>query len=344
MPDRQLNLFLDAQKRTTLPQIVIRKRPLKPTVAFDTYWKFAAERQRIFFRKLAGEQYLTDDNILQSYKFTNAYRASDRVSQYLIKHVIYEGDQSPKEIFFRTILFKTFNRIDTWKRLESRVGPIRWAEYDFTLFANALDADFALGKRIYSAAYIMASAKHRFGHQRKHRNHLKLIELMMDDHLPERLSSSASLETVFNLLLSYPSIGKFLAFQYTIDLNYGPIINFPESDYVVAGPGAIDGIRKCFTDRANYSFEDVIRWMADNQYQQFERLGINFADLWGRPLQLIDCQNLFCEVDKYARVAHPELSGASGRSRIKQRYAPHQSPLRVWYPPKWGLNERCCKG
>ena len=30
---------------------------------------------------------------------------------------------------------------------------------------------------------------------------------------------------------------------------------------------------------------------------------VEFRDLWGRPLQLIGCQNLFCEVDKYARVA-----------------------------------------
>jgi hypothetical protein len=57
-------------------------------------------------------------------------------------------------------------------------------------------------------------------------------------------------------------------------------------------------------------------------------------------LQLIDCQNLFCEVDKYARVYHPEMTGKSGRSRIKQRFHPKASPIDYWYPPKWGLNER----
>ena len=33
----------------------------------------------------------TSDYILQTYKFTNTYRASDRVSQYLINNVIYTG-------------------------------------------------------------------------------------------------------------------------------------------------------------------------------------------------------------------------------------------------------------
>ena len=53
---------------------------------------------------------------------------------------------------------------------------------------------------------------------------------------------------------------------------------------------------------------------------------------------MIDCQNLFCEVDKYARVAHPDVAGISGRTRIKQKFSP-TGPLELpWYPPKWGIN------
>ncbi|WP_267883292.1 nucleotide kinase domain-containing protein, partial [Streptomyces sp. NRRL S-37] len=93
---------------------------------------------------------------------------------------------------------------------------------------------------------------------------------------------------------------------------------FSEMDFVVAGPGARDGIRKCFGPAADGIEADVIRYMADTQDEHFARLGLAFAGLRGRPLQLIDCQNLFCEVDKYARVAHPDIAGISGRSRIKQ--------------------------
>ena len=55
-------------------------------------------------------------------------------------------------------------------------------------------------------------------------------------------------------------------------------------------------------------------------------------------LQLIDCQNLFCEVDKYARVVHPEFVGLSGRSRIKQRFVAAPRPIPQWYPPKWNVH------
>jgi len=80
--------------------------------------------------------------------------------------------------------------------------------------------------------------------------------------------------------------------------------------------------------------------MADRQQSEFDRLELSFHTLWGRPLQLIDCQNLFCEVDKYARINHPEIAGITGRTRIKQKYRVNPKPIPLWYPPKWGLNER----
>jgi hypothetical protein len=80
--------------------------------------------------------------------------------------------------------------------------------------------------------------------------------------------------------------------------------------------------------------------VTDRQQGEFERLNLPFQSLWGRPLQLIDCQNLFCEVDKYSRLKHPEITGISGRTRIKQKFRPNPSPVDYWYPPKWGLNEK----
>jgi hypothetical protein len=135
-------------------------------------------------------------------------------------------------------------------------------------------------------------------------------------------------------------MGDFLAFQYVIDLNYGALLNFSEMEFVMPGPGARGGIQKCFRDLGGLSEADVIRLVAENQQGEFERRDLTFPDLWGRPLQLIDCQNLFCEVDKYARVAHPEATNAGGRTRIKQVLRAAGRPSWPWYPPKWGINDR----
>lgn len=336
----------DAPLDGKAPQVITSSSAPVPTAVFDTYWRFACERQSLFFNKIRRPNLppWTDDPILRKHKFTNAYRASDRVSQYLIQNVIYSTEtwlQRPEEVFFRTILFKLFNKIETWKLLESRLGTISWAEYDFERFDAVLTHSIEAGQTIYSAAYIMPSGRSAFGHERKHRNHLMLLEKMMADRLPARLhQENPPLSDVFETILAYPGIGNFLAYQYAIDLNYSPLINRSEDEFVMPGPGALDGIAKCFYSTGSYSPSDVIRYTKDQQENICQKLGISFHDLWGRPLHLIDCQNLFCEVDKYARVRHPEFKGRSDRSRIKQIYRPSVGVMNYFFPPKWGINER----
>ena len=310
-----------------------------PTVVYDSYWRFAAERQAMYERRLGGAPGpWTPDPILRSFRFTNTFRAADRVSQYLISEVQYREDrsQAPAELFFRTILFKIFNRIATWKLLERNHGPLAWQSADLDAIAATLNRAMDSRDRIYSAAYIMPSPK--LGRGRKHENHLALVEMMMLDGLPARLQRAASLREVYELLKPYPGLGPFLAFQYTIDLNYSNMLNFDESGFVVAGPGALDGVAKCFGPSAAHDAEAVIYEMAARQDQEFRRLGLHFEGLFGRPLQPIDCQNLFCEISKYARVAHPEVRGLSDRSRIKQTFRPDGDPIATpFFPPRWGL-------
>lgn len=311
-------------------------RMLKTTPVFDTYWRFASERQEMFMRRVHGAAPpWTENPILGVHRFTNAYRASDRVSQYLIRHVIYEGSQKAEEVFFRTMLFKLFNKIETWESLRNELGTLAWCEFSFDDYAKVLDGLLEKGERVYSAAYIMPSPA--FGSPRKHRNHLRLIEHMMTDGAPKKVARAGSLRGTFELLRGYPSLGDFLAFQFAIDINYSELTDFSEMEFVVAGPGARDGISKCFKGMAGLSEAEIIQVMAERASDEFERLGMKFQSLWGRSLQLIDCQNVFCEVSKYARVAHPEIEGESGRTRIKQKYTPRPAPIPQWYPPKWSL-------
>jgi hypothetical protein len=313
---------------------------VRPSKVFDTYWRFAAERQEIFFRRIAGAPPpWTADPILREFKFTNAYRASDRVSQYLIKRIIYAGNQNPDELIFRILLFKMFNRIETWELLEESLGGISLAAYDFDRYDSVLTKAMAAGTRIYSAAYIMPSGG-RKGDGRKHRDHLRLIERMMQDGLTTQLQRCKSMEQGFQILRSYPMVGDFLAYQFITDINYSTLTDFSEMEFTVPGPGARDGIHKCFESIGQLSPADVIRMMADIQEEQFVRLGLRFRSLWGRRLQLVDSQNLFCEVSKYARCAHPDVGGLTGRTRIKQMYRMSARPLRYWFPPKWKIDSR----
>lgn len=319
--------------------IISKISPAKSTKVYDTYWRFAAERQEIFFKRLVDTPPpWTNDPILARHKFTNAYRASDRVSQYLIQNVIYSGDTDSQEVFFRILVFKIFNKIETWELLNRKLNGISFREYSFNKYDQILTEAMAFGDRIYSAAYIMNPGRTTFGQSKKHRNYLKLIELLMKDEVALFICEKKSMVQVFELLRSYPMLGDFLAYQYTIDINYSELTDFSEMEFVIPGPGAKDGIKKCFTSAGGLNDVDIIKYVTDNQLEEFEKRSIRFRTLWGRPLQLIDCQNLFCEVGKYARVAHPDMNGKKGRTRIKQIFRRNEKPIRHWYPPKWGIN------
>jgi len=308
---------------------------------FDSYWRFAAERQEVFFRRVENRPPpWTHDPVLGEHKFTNAYRAADRVSQYLIRKVIYEGDASPSEVFFRTLLFKLFNKVETWEYLRAATGTVTAREFRVSRYAELLSSALGEGRKIYSGAYIMPTGTGDDRPRRKHEVHLRLLHDMLADALPEKLAEASSLAAAFSMLRKRPGLGDFLAFQYTIDLNYGPLLNFDEDDYIVPGPGARNGIRKCFSDLGDFDEAGAIRWVTDSQEHEFEKRSLGFRDLWGRRLHLIDCQNLFCEVDKYARVVHPEAAGVSARMRIKQKFRPTQQRVEYWFPPKWGINDR----
>ena len=338
----------DAPAEAAPTPIVLRHlAPAKVSEVYESYWRFAAERQDIFFRRARGEaQPWTGNAVLMTYKFTNAYRASDRASQYLIRHVIYRADlpNSSREVFFRILLFKLFNKIETWELLERSLGSITFKDYRFTRYDEVLARAMRDGRRIYSAAYIMPPGSSAFGQLAKHQNHLLLLERMMEDGLPERLAQTRTMQEGFEKLRAYPTIGDFLAYQFVTDINYSEITDFSEMDFVVPGPGARDGLRKSFADPGGLNEPELIRLMADLQEKEFERLGLDFKSLWGRPLQLIDCQNLFCEVDKYARVAHPQIAGRTGRTRIKQKFEPSSTRIQLFYPPKWKLNEKMRPG
>jgi hypothetical protein len=312
------------------------RRVLRVSECFDTYWRFAAERQRIFHARANGSPPpWTADAILRQHKFTSVYRAADRVSQYLISSVIYTGPQDPGEVLFRVLLFKVFNRIETWELLTRHLdGTPSWAGYDFAIYNRVLGETIHSGERIYSAAYIVPNPA--FGEPRKHGNHLRLIEHAMA-RLPDAVTGARGLRGLYELLAGLPSLGPFLAYQYAIDLGYSAVTAADEDEFVVPGPGALDGISKCFADTGGLAPAEVITWMRDTSRQHFDRLGLRFDDLWGRWPTLIDWQNVFCEVSKYTRLSHPHVAGVAGRTKIKQQFRQTPGAVDYRFPAKWGL-------
>lgn len=305
---------------------------------FKYYFYFIQERMDIFWKKYRNADKFTDDPILQTYKFTNVYRACDRVSQYLIRNVIYKDldRYTPEDILLRTLVFKVFNKIETWEYLNIE-DDITTVNFNVQKLTEALTRKQQTTP-IFSNAYMMAGSHSNYKDiPKKHQVWLQMIEdRFIKNEGIRKMLNAKSMAEVYTQLRDYPLIGDFLAYQYTIDFNYSPYLNFDEDSFVKAGVGAVRGIKKCFKSYGS-TYEDAIHYTHDHFEELQERYGFTgFRPLPGRDPKLIDLQNCFCETDKYLRAKMPELR--VGNVRIKQHYKSSANRIDFVFPKKWGVS------
>lgn len=306
---------------------------------FKYYFYFIQERMQIFWKKMYKKNTpWTNDPILQTYRFTNVYRSTDRVSQYLIKNVIYNDNNLPEEdILLRIIVFKIFNKIETWEYIEENIGLLTLNNFNIANIGSLLTKR-RLNQPIFNNAYMMTGTHVLYNHLKY--KHEKWLEMVQNEFVQngtiKKILNSKSLKDLYLTLKECSFIGEFLAYQYAIDFNYSPFINFSENSFVKAGIGAIRGIKKCFTGIEKQDYETAIRFTLDNLEKLQNKYGYSNPLFFPqRKPTLIDLQNCFCETDKYLRVKLPTL--IIQNKRIKQRYSPISNGYNLYFPPKWKL-------
>ena len=309
---------------------------MKPLTSsgFKHFWHYAYNRQQIYLKKQANHlPPYTDNPILAKHRFTNPYRYTDRVSQYLINEVIDDNCYNWPDTFARIMLFKFFNSIPTWRVIAESFKTVDCQTIADVKLKQVLE-HLASEKPLYNPAYVLPPPRQFQG--AKFCRHLQLINLMLQDGLPLKLQQARTLRDAFSLLKSYDSIGDFLAYQFITDLNYSSHIHYPdERQFVVAGVGAKRGLKKCFKNYAQFQDEYLIEWTYNRQNGEFKKYNLAWQPLHGLPLELIDIQNIFCEVDKYLRLAEPQLNNlikGAPTKRIKQLYKPTYQSLNQTLP------------
>lgn len=317
---------------------------------FSYYLYWMCERMDIFWKKFRGENKpWTTDPILQDFKFCNVYRCLDRVSQYLLKNVIYNGKQyEPEDVFFRILLFKHFNKIETWDALMKEFGDITY-ETGLENISNFLDDLLKQGGAIYGNAYIINCFFYQYPEYKhitglsKHRAHFRIFEdeIFQNGHLYDFLEAK-SLEELFWVFRKMKIYGDFTAQQYAIDMNYSELFDFDENTFVITGPGSLRGIDRTFHTCKKYDYVGTIKWVQENLLELLDNFkkesGIEFTPLPGRYPTLIDLQNCFCETDKYLRGLGVECEDKKIKgSRIKNTYEAKPDKINYVFPPKWNI-------
>ena len=322
----------------------------------DTFWRFVAERQAIFNRRLRGMPApWTLDTILRDHKFTNVYRAADRVSQYLIREVINIGSQEPDELIFRCVLFRIFNLPATYAGLRDGLGATpslrNWSPSHYATIINRMQN---AGLQTWNGAYIMRTPADYCGQGRgaKTAGWLNVLHIMWQQGLFDYIPLEDNLERSVKALQTYPTVGPFLAMQYATDIGYTTAVHWNENDYVQPGVGSLRGAQRLFTRKVADAHlpaltAHLIADLTRNQFIAFEERKLTFQAIGhtalrrGRSLHMMDIQNCLCEFDKYCRGRFPDE--AFGPTRIKQGYdqylAQSHEPIAYTWPTDWNLED-----
>ena len=306
----------------------------------DLYWHFAYERMEMFH----GTP--TEDEVLKGIKFTNCYRAADRVSQFLIGNILYPGGvadpehNDPNQLLCDVLLFKLFNRIETWQHWDNQGLSRDWTEFEWEYFADAADV---MEPPRFNAAYITPMWITPPGFDEfepvKTTRALQTIQWCLEHGVAESLIGLTASQA-FDQLSQVPNFGPFLTYQLVTDLGYSEMYGWGENSFTKAGPQAREGVAQLTNQKGHP--EKTIQWMKEHQREEFARLGLPFRNLFGRDLTLIDCQNLFCEFTKYIKISGRvtknlvyNVGSTKKRYRVYRRTGiPHQ----LWFPNKWGVN------
>src|SRR6202043_32775 len=120
-------------------------------------------------------------------------------------------------------------------------GPLTWRNFNASNCAGVLGQARAHGANIWNMAYVQ-NQKYRTDLPTKHELSVALLEHMMRSGVPHKLQAARTYEQAFKVLQTSPLHGKsFLPMQHLTDLNYSPVIDFDEDDFIAPGGGALRG-------------------------------------------------------------------------------------------------------
>lgn len=296
------------------------------TEALDSFWRFVAERQRIWCRRFVERRAppWTTDPILQSNRFTNVYRELDPGTQYALKWIL-EGRESAQDRVFNIMIYRLIGRAETHRRL----GILRLQDYEGAKFESVLRGIRSEGGAPFTSAYLV-SGYSSYGGADKIANVATIFEELRRHFDPfwDKLHTSESMEEAFSVVSGMDGFGSFLSYQVMVDLTYPlkveggrGLLRVDPEEWARAGPGATRGLR--LLGSSQKTDLSTMKWLASSQASEFERLNVQFPflrDEAGRrvPISLPNIQNCLCEFYKYSKIR-------TGDGRARRRFQPYHS-------------------
>ncbi len=191
--------------------------------AYSLFFQTMYERQMIWKKRFIDGRPgpWTEDPILRDYKFTNVYRGLDRHSQYSLRHIIMPNRaKGTVELLWKTLVFRIFNRPETFEALAEKGWDCGIPDYDNFLleqdeYTEALLALEAKSFIFTNAYFIRPSSK---GVRAKAYAEQTLPAL--HQIIPWLAAGHRDQDAVLSRLTFVPSIGGFVGYELLRDIVY----------------------------------------------------------------------------------------------------------------------------
>lgn len=304
-------------------------RPVFYKDRLELLYEYIVQRYTIFKRRESGmnyeDWYEGVQPLFREYKFTNIFREDDRVSRWLINNISNNSKFSLEERFWRSILFRLYNRIDTAEEL-NLLDKNLWDRSDkenLKLLEN-------VHHDIYTRAFKTLGLKLQLGRYSKNLNtklgplyfikylrdeyHKNLSETQEEWHPLDKngnFNKDLTADSLYKWFLQFKGIGHFFAYQLFVDITYIKECPVSENCFTIAGPGCQRGLNELIEDWKNYSYEEMLFYLTDNLEEIFRKeIDPNFScrELFSDRKECDQCfnvmsmENIFCEFKKYLYV------------------------------------------
>lgn len=269
------------------------------------YW--INERHNIYLKRQAGEPWpWTDDEILQTYKFTNPFRENDRVTIW-IRENWREPYTQHTNLWFAMAVARQINWPETLAELTPLVFAKKWDAYAaYEIMENRKKA----GKQVYTGAYMIRAESDPSREWYNWSKQRYVTEIVLGNVWNARKEFfqnllNNTLESTTRWFQQFHGWGDFTAYEVVTDLRHTRYLSCASDimTWANAGPGAKRGINRLYGVEVDKSMDERF---AVEVMQYLLAISPDYLEDNVPALEMRDIEMSLCEVDKYMRVLNGE--------------------------------------
>lgn len=288
-----------------------------PTTPYDHFRYWVQEREQLRVRKQQGQTPWTTNPIISKYRFTNVRRKDDRVSRWILQHIVDPYRDHP-HLWLMLAIARWINWPPTLQELmDEGVWPMD--EPDWKRMAAVVDARKQRGDKVWTSAYTIHAENSPKSRYYKTTKGQEVFRGYLGEALwPNRARVQAALQThrqrdVHRVLSALHGWGSFMAGQVVADYTWTPILHECSDLYTWAplGPGSQRGLNRLREKPIGASISEAVA--VAQMIELRARLVRDLPML--ADVNLMETQNVCCEADKFIRTV-------KGEGRPKTIYRP----------------------